>query len=73
MKTKFQIEQINNKQLCYIFRDNINNENLQIRIIKADSDKLSSYMISPVWMCAGSCELTDATIDIFKRRKEFFE
>ena len=64
---------MSNKQLCYIFRDNINNENLQIRVIKANSDKLSSYMISPVWRCAGSCNLSDELIDLFKRREELVE
>ena len=64
---------MNNKTACYVFRDNINDENLQIRVVKAKSDKLSIYMTSPNWRCAGSCDLTDELLDLFKRREELEE
>lgn len=56
---------------CYVFRSL--DEKPKIMIIRADSESLSAYMTLKTWMCAGSCELTDAMVDIFKRRREYIE
>lgn len=56
---------------CYVFCSL--DKDIKIRIVKADSESLSAYMTLKTWMCAGSCELTDAMVDIFKRRKEYIE
>ena len=56
---------------CYVFRSL--DPDPKIMIVSADSEILSAYMTLKTWMCAGSCELTDAMVDLFKRRKEYIE